>query len=116
MKESSVTILKLREKSTIPELPPRGRLRPPVSDDNITGRDRYIVCQALAYAIETIASLPERFQEWSSREDMKALLASMSTEQWEQVLRESVCCHLFHEGSPLQRNTAIDLIDYTAAE
>jgi hypothetical protein len=41
---------------------------------SITGRDGYIMCKALAYAIETIERLPTRWQEWSDKEDMKALL------------------------------------------
>jgi hypothetical protein len=45
---------------------------------NVTGRDNYILMQALGYAIEAIGRLPERWQEWSNREDMIKLLAAMS--------------------------------------
>jgi hypothetical protein len=41
---------------------------------SITGRDGYIIAQALAYAIEAIAMLPEERQEASNREDMLAIL------------------------------------------
>jgi hypothetical protein len=44
----------------------------------VTGRDGYILMQALAYAIEAIGRLPERWQEWSNREDMIKLLTAMS--------------------------------------
>ena len=45
---------------------------------NVTGRDNYILMQALGYAIEAIGRLPERWQERSNREDMIKLLAAMS--------------------------------------
>jgi predicted metal-dependent hydrolase len=41
---------------------------------SITGRDGYIMAQALAYAIEAIEHLPDDWQEWSNKEDMKLLL------------------------------------------
>lgn len=39
-----------------------------------TGRDTFIVCKALAYAILTIQSLPKEWQELSDCQDMKLLL------------------------------------------
>ena len=39
-----------------------------------TGRDGYLVLQALAYTILTIEALPESQQEWSNKEQMKTLL------------------------------------------
>ena len=47
------------------------------SKSDITGRDMYIVLQALAYAIETIERLPPECQEASEMEDMKALLSAL---------------------------------------
>jgi hypothetical protein len=47
------------------------RPRQPVS---VTGRDAYLVLQALAYTILTIEALPERQQELSNKEQMKKLL------------------------------------------
>ena len=44
--------------------------------ENVTGRDGYIVKKALAYAIETIERLPEQWQEWHDKEDMKKILAA----------------------------------------
>ena len=41
---------------------------------SITGRDGYLVLQALAYTILTIEALPDRWQEWSNKEQMKKLL------------------------------------------
>jgi hypothetical protein len=50
----------------------RGRgVRQPTS---ITGRDGYLVLQALAYTILTIEGLPEKKQEYSNKEQMKTLL------------------------------------------
>ena len=44
---------------------------------SITGRDGYIMAQALAYAIEAIEHLPDKWQEWSNKEDMKLLLNTL---------------------------------------
>jgi hypothetical protein len=44
------------------------------SPQSITGRDGYLVLQALAYTILTIEALPDRWQEWSNKEQMKKLL------------------------------------------
>jgi len=41
---------------------------------SITGRDGYILCKALAYAILCIERLPPRWQEFSDKEDMKVML------------------------------------------
>jgi hypothetical protein len=41
---------------------------------SVTGRDGYLVLQALAYTILTIEALPEPQQEWSNKEQMKTLL------------------------------------------
>lgn len=51
----------------------RRRQRVPAS---LTGRDGYLVLQALAYAITTIEALPEDWQERSNAEQMKQLLDS----------------------------------------
>jgi hypothetical protein len=45
---------------------------------DITGRDRLILCKALAYAIETIENLPDQWQEVSDKEDMIALLDALT--------------------------------------
>ena len=39
---------------------------------NITGRDDYIVCQALVYAVAAIQALPHKQQEWNNMVDMAA--------------------------------------------
>lgn len=44
------------------------------SSGGITGRDGYIVCKALAYAIAYIQSLPKERQEYSDCCDMVELL------------------------------------------
>ena len=40
---------------------------------SITGRDDYIISQALIYAIARIQSLPDKKQEWSNMCDMCAI-------------------------------------------
>jgi len=45
---------------------------------DITGRDHWLLCKALAYAIETIGRLPKRWQERSDRQDMIKLLDALS--------------------------------------
>lgn len=44
------------------------------NSNSITGRDGYIVNQALLYAIAHIQSLPEEKQEWSNMRDMCAIV------------------------------------------
>jgi hypothetical protein len=42
--------------------------------NSVTGRDHAAICKALAYAIVAIERLPDLWQEWSDKEDMRALL------------------------------------------
>jgi hypothetical protein len=51
-----------------------------VAAGSVTGRDRYTMMNALAYAIEAISLLPEQWQERSNQKDMIALLDAMSGE------------------------------------
>jgi hypothetical protein len=51
-----------------------------VAASSVTGRDRYIMMNALAYAIEAISRLPEQWQERSDQTDMIALLDAMTAE------------------------------------
>jgi hypothetical protein len=51
-----------------------------VAAGSVTGRDRYIILNALAYAIEAISRLPEQWQERSDQSDMIALLDAMTDE------------------------------------
>jgi hypothetical protein len=44
---------------------------------HITGRDDYVMAQALAYAIEAIEYLPDEWQEWSNQEVMKLMLNNL---------------------------------------
>jgi hypothetical protein len=44
---------------------------------NITGRDGYILAKALAFAIEVIDRLPEKWRPRSDRDDMLRLLEAM---------------------------------------
>ena len=65
----------------------------------ITGRDGYIVAQALAYAIEVIGSLPEDRQEWSNCEDMKRIFEAAFSEQMRQIVTHSARFHLNPEAA-----------------
>jgi len=73
---------------------PRTRSYP----NSITGRDRYIMAKALAYAIETIEALPERWQEESDCQDMKMIFEVMFDAWMRQTVTYSARLHLFQEG------------------
>jgi len=70
----------------------------------LTGRHGYILRQALAYAIETIAATRV------NRCDMLTMIYASTGASMASHLRENVARHLFHEGSSLKRNIAIDLV------
>jgi hypothetical protein len=53
---------------------PTGKNNPMTTEDDITGRDRLILAQALAIAIAVQDALPEHHRQWSNCEDMKTLL------------------------------------------
>jgi hypothetical protein len=62
---------------------------------DVTGRDGYIVCKALTYAIETIEALPKKWQEWSDKEDMITLLEAISPNADERaMMRTAVRSHM----------------------
>ena len=61
---------------------------------SITGRDGYIVCKALCYAIEAIARLPEKWQELSDAEDMKLIRDAMFHPTLIETCRDSAVRHL----------------------
>jgi hypothetical protein len=63
------------------------------SPQSITGRDGYLVLQALAYTILTIEALPEKQQEWSNKEQMKTLLEVWSRGHSEDFL-DNARCHI----------------------
>lgn len=47
---------------------------------DVTGRDRHIVCQALAFAAAAIMHLPQEYQALNDRKDMLALLRARTPE------------------------------------
>jgi hypothetical protein len=69
-------------------------VRQPVG--GITGRDGYLIAQALIYAIEIIAALPEWRQEKSNQQDMRLLLTAMLSEDTARHMTENVRWHLFN--------------------
>jgi hypothetical protein len=63
--------------------------------ETVTGRDGYIVAKALTYAIEAIEALPERWQEYSDKEDMIALLEAISPDATaREIMRKGVQGHI----------------------
>jgi hypothetical protein len=70
-----------------------------VEPKSITGRDGYIVAQALAYAILVIEALPNHSQEYSNCQDMKAIFEARVSEQMRAILMESARFHLFNDKS-----------------
>jgi hypothetical protein len=75
--------------------------RQPVS---FTGRDGYLLLQALAYTILTIEALPESQQEWSNKEDMKFLLDELSHGYAGHFLNNARF-HITGEGRPVPEIT-----------
>jgi hypothetical protein len=74
---------------------------------SVTGRDDYIMLQALAYAITAIEQRPERFQEWSNKEDMKLLLDHFCTNGiLKRDLLHTAWVHLTGIGHPLSAGSA----------
>jgi hypothetical protein len=56
------------------------------------------MAKALAYAIETIEALPERWQEESDCQDMKMIFEVMFDAWMRQTVTYSARLHLFQEG------------------
>jgi hypothetical protein len=46
--------------------------------ESVTGREGYLICQALGYAITAIKALPDEFQERSNARDMRQLLSYLT--------------------------------------
>jgi hypothetical protein len=87
-----MAIVSLSKKST--RVTNRGFVEP----NSITGRDAYIVAKALVYAVETIEALPERWQEWSDCQDMKAILETSCSSRMRETITAGVRLHLYQEG------------------
>jgi hypothetical protein len=49
---------------------------------NFTGRNHSIVMTALAYAIVSIERLPEEWQQWSNKEDMRRILEALKIREY----------------------------------
>jgi hypothetical protein len=79
------------------------------SATNITGRDHYIICKALAYAITAIERLPDRWQEASDKEDMRRLLAAMTEDPNHYFI--SARAHLERRGVTLEQGVKLRVAD-----
>jgi hypothetical protein len=77
-------------------------------EPSVTGRDGFVMAQALAYAIVCIDSLPEEKQERSNRDDMVALLHAMVPDP---VQRER-----FARGVEAHTGVLPDLTDWKAGD
>jgi hypothetical protein len=71
---------------------PRGA----VNRSSITGRDSYIVAQALYWFIRAQQSLPEEQFEWSNTEDAKLILRTL----WPNIVQVFVDSDQFWERTP----------------
>ncbi len=65
----------------------------------VTGRDRYLIVQALAYAIECIEHLPLRWQEYSNQQDMIELLDAVTSMRQAHHLRVGARAHITRRGT-----------------
>ena len=61
---------------------------------SVTGRDGYIMMQALVYASEWLNTLPICWDEPSNRSDMDALLTDMAVPSFVKMLRWQARCKL----------------------
>ncbi len=64
-----------------------------MTENNVTGRDGYIIANALMYAICTIQNLPEDRQEWSDMRDMCDLVKHMCSRGMLEAFKLSVKGH-----------------------
>lgn len=64
-----------------------------MTETNVTGRDGYIIANALIYAICTIQNLPEDRQEWSDMKDMCELAKHMCSRGMLEAFKLSVLGH-----------------------
>jgi hypothetical protein len=71
-------------------------------NEEITGRDTYIIAKALIYAITYIQSLPERRQEWSDMADMCGIVKALPNDALSN-LKTGV---FRHTGTPIDLNPA----------
>jgi hypothetical protein len=80
---------------TIVNFPAQQRQRRSAGPDGITGRDGYIIAQALTYAIATINALPEWRRENSNWRDMEKILRELAASEAErEQLSSGVDGHL----------------------
>ncbi|WP_270934416.1 hypothetical protein [Falsiroseomonas oryzae] len=81
--------------------------------DELTGRDGYIIAQALATTYALIGTLPERCREESNRHDIALLLRAMLGPDWK--LKAHHLRHVLSEGewgsgkAPLHRDAFEDV-------
>ncbi|MES0042362.1 hypothetical protein [Mesorhizobium sp. M0091] len=62
-------------------------------ENSVTGRDGYIIANALMYAICTIQNLPEDRQEWSDMNDMCKLVKHLCSRGMLEAFKLSVKGH-----------------------
>ena len=65
----------------------------------VTGRDGYIFCKALAYAIEAINRLPPEWQQVDEQQDMLALFNWVASADRQDKLRLMARAHLERRGT-----------------
>jgi hypothetical protein len=77
----------------------------PSMRNSVTGRNNFILAQALVYVVETIERLPDRWQEQSNAADMRALLEVLVSPAMAEILREGVGAHL--DGAGLLKSASV---------
>jgi hypothetical protein len=80
---------------------------------SITGRDGYLVLQALAYAILTIEKLPTKQQEQSNKEQMEKLLDVWS-EGYADYFLDGARFHMTGKGRPMPVITGWGEVTYAS--
>jgi hypothetical protein len=67
---------------------------------SVTGRDSYVICQGLAYAVIAIELLPQERQEQSNAYDMRLILNCLCDPSLRRHLLDNARAHLTGIGHP----------------
>jgi hypothetical protein len=85
---------------------------------SVTGRDGYLIRQALAYAVTAIELLPQKRQEWSNAQGMRLILDSVCDPSDRQFFLDNARAHLTgirHRPTTVSRSYAEFVAEVTGS-